>query len=117
MKMLNFTDDGSPRFTDLINEIVEWRAYLRHSGYLHMQSDRAMSMGGQTLSHSMENLRDELQRKRIFFFEMALTTNLENIRYANIEVTTESIMEKILYNKTDDSMDESDEESNDDVEY
>ena len=48
---------------------------------------------------------------------MALTTNLENIRYANIEVTTESIVEKILYNKTDDSMDESDEESNDDVEY
>ena len=49
----------------------------------------------------MNNLREALGDKRRKYFEMALTMNLENIRYKNLNIRPNSILEEILYVNTD----------------
>ena len=56
-----------------------------------------MTMSGKILSPEMNNLREVLHKKRQQYFEMATSTNLENIRYDNVELTSDTIMEEIIY--------------------
>ena len=97
MRLLNYFDGDSRQFTNIINEIVAWRAYLRNSQYLKQDCDRPMTMSGKILSPEMNNLREVLHKKRQLYFEMATSTNLENIRYDNVELTSDMIMEEIIY--------------------
>ena len=86
-KYLSLTSDTQPRVVLLGDEILEWRAVLRHSEYLDVErTDVAYSMTGDILSNDMINLPSKLRQKRLGYWQMATNTPLENISYQNLNV-------------------------------
>ena len=54
-----------------------------------------VNIHGDILSTDMHYFSENLKDRRKLYFEMALTKDLQNIRYNNVEVVSQNIMEEI----------------------
>ena len=79
--LLNLSDDFSSRVTSLENEIIKWRSVLRNSRYLTGSIPDLTSMDGKGLNPALRNLPQAVEKKRELYFQHALKTDLEHIRY------------------------------------
>ena len=57
---------------------------------------------GEPLGRDLKPFSENLSDKRKLYFELALTHNLENIRYENLSLKSGDIMEEILPFQADD---------------
>ena len=95
MSLLNLNESTRIRITDIHKELNIWRAILRDSQFLKMDFNRAVNIRGKYLDESMNDLMGELKSKRVHCFECASHTPLQSIRYENLQVICNDIMEEI----------------------
>ena len=95
LSLLNLTENDGYRFTNIECEIIMWRAHLRFSEYLHTQGDKVFSIHGELLNDCLVNFGSNIKQKRLEYYEMALSTPLENIRYNNLNIQSFDIMDEI----------------------
>ena len=86
-KLLGLYDAGASRITRSENEIIKWRALLRHKSYLSTSTPFVQSFAGERLNDSLQQLGKESDEKRLLYWEMVLQgVPMESIRYDNINV-------------------------------
>ena len=100
MSLLNFSesDQYSIRITPIEKEVTKWRAYLRHSAYLHTDDESFVyNINGDLLHNQLRYFNDGLKDYRQLFFREALTKDLQSIRYTegNMQVASNEILEEI----------------------
>ena len=95
MDLLNFNDEERSRFVNIGNEVVKWRALLRHSKYLRSNTESFVGIYGDNLNSDLLGITQKLENKRREYLRIAIHTPLENIRYDNIKVISSNIMDEI----------------------
>ena len=95
IELLKFNDNERSRLINIEKEIVKWRAFLRHSRFLKNESGGFVGIYGDPLHPALLDFNVVLQNKRKEFFQFALDTSLENIRYENLKVVSSMIMDEI----------------------
>ena len=95
MDLLNFNDEQRSRFVNIGNEVVKWRALLRHSKYLRSNTGKFVGIYGDNLNSDLLGLTQKLENKRREYFRLAINMLLENIRYHNLKVISSNIMNEI----------------------
>ena len=86
MDLLNFNDEERSIFVNIGNEVVKWRALLRHSKYLRSNTESFVGIYGDNLNSDLLGITQKLENKRREYFRLAIHMPLENIRYNNIKV-------------------------------
>ena len=84
MDLLNFNDEERSRFVNIGNEVVKWRALLRHSKYLRSNTESFVGIYEDNLNSDLLGKTQKLKNKRREYFRLAIHTPLENIRYDNL---------------------------------
>ena len=95
MDLLNFNGEERSRFVNIGNEVVKWRALLRHSKYLRSNTESFVGIYGDNLNSDLLGITQKLENKRREYLRIAIHTPLENIRYDNIKVISSNIMDEI----------------------
>ena len=95
MDLLNFNDEQRSRFVNIGNEVVKWRALLRHSKYLRSNTESFVGIYGDNLNSDLLGITQKLENKRREYFRLAINMLLENIRYHNLKVISSNIMNEI----------------------
>ena len=95
MDLLNFNDEQRSRFVNIGNEVVKWRALLRHSKYLRSNTGKFVGIYGDNLNSDLLGITQKLENKRREYFRLAINMLLENIRYHNLKVISSNIMNEI----------------------
>ena len=86
MDLLNFNDEGRSRFVNIGNEVVKWRALLRHCKYLRSNTESFVGICGDNLYSDLLSITQKLENKPREYFRLAIHTPLENITYDNLTV-------------------------------
>ena len=108
-KLLGLYDRTDDRITNIIPEIIKWRAYIRSSKYLESNSPHIESINGVRLSDDLFEFGHLLDVKRAEFWTQARNgTALESIRYENVHIDNEDDDDANLSCYDDDYDDESD---------
>ena len=95
-KMLNIQDISQSRWVQSEQEIVKWRARLRHSKYLSVKTKYVQSMSGVRMNDELSDFSNLLRSKRLLYWEMVCQgTPLQSIRYKNISIKRESEIDAI----------------------
>ena len=89
--LLHMKDDHAARITPIENEVVKWRALLRNSKYLSSNRRRVYTMDGKPLDEEFSHFMATVAKKRELYFDLALTENLESIRYDNLKVEIDGL--------------------------
>ena len=110
--MLNIQDISQSRWIQSEQEIVKWRARLRHSKYLSVTTKYVQSMSGVRMNDELSDFSNLLRSKRLLYWEMVCQgTPLQSIRYKNISIERESEIDAIeCYEYTPSSEEDSDNE-------
>ena len=95
MDLLNFNDEQRSRFVNIGNEVVKWRALLRHSKYLRSNTESFVGIYGDNLNSDLLGITQKLENKCREYFRLAIHMLLENIRYNNLKVISSNIMDEI----------------------
>ena len=95
MDLLNFNDEQRSRFVNIGNEVVKWRALLRHSKYLRSNTGKFVGIYGDNLNSDLLGITQKLENKCREYFRLAINMLLENIRYHNLKVISSNIMNEI----------------------
>ena len=95
MGLLNHFESDKIRITDLGKEIIRWRAVLRHSNFLRVESTEPIGWNGNRLDNSMTDIITSMKEKRLLYFEKAKTIPLENIRYENLKCVSNQVVDEI----------------------
>ena len=95
MDLLNFNDEQRSRFVNIGNEVVKWRALLRHSKYLRSNTGKFVGIYGDNLNSDLLGITQKLENKRREYFRLAINMLLENIKYHNLKVISSNIMNEI----------------------
>ena len=103
-------DQYAIRFTSIEKELIKWMAHLRSFEYLYTESEFVVDIYGNPLNTELNGFIRNMEQYRQQYFQMALETELENIRYPNMTVTSNDIMEEILPYQVWYSSDEEEEE-------
>ena len=89
-KLLGLYDRTDDRITNIIPEIIKWRAYIRFSKYLESDSPDVKSINGEQLSADLLEFGDRCDDKRAeFWAQVRKGIALESIRYENIHIINE----------------------------
>ena len=86
MDLLNFNDEERSRFVNIGNEVVKWRALLRHSKYVRSNTESFVGIYRDNLNSDLLGITQKLENKHREYFRLAIHMPLENIRYNNIKV-------------------------------
>lgn len=81
-------DDGYDiYYTDLQNEIHQWRAELRHSEYIYSPFDEKehTSLANKTLDNDLINVSEKCKNNRSLFLQEALKNNSLNFSSLSLE--------------------------------
>ena len=90
-QLLKMQDEQASRKVRIEPEVVKWRAHLRYSNYLSVESDHVLSMSGARLSDSLTDFSHSLKCSRLHFWKMVQEgTPLQSIRYPNVRVQADS---------------------------
>ena len=82
----------------LENETTERRALLRLSNYIaDNESNRLTNIYGEPLHEDRGNLSGNAKKKLMQYFSAAISVNLENITYDNLQVMESHNIEDMLY--------------------
>lgn len=97
MSLLNLREDDqyAIRFTPIEKELIKWIAHLRFSEYLLVESKLVVNIHGEALNVELKDLTGNINEYRRHYFQEALETELENIRYPNMNVKSDDILEEI----------------------
>ena len=109
MRLLHLRDNDeyAMRTTSVEREMIKWRAVLRESKYLEMNSgDSVLNIHGSLLNRKLANVLKGNSIYRSLYFEKALTTELQNIRYKDFQVVDSETMEDITPFQSEDEDDE-----------
>ena len=86
-RLLGLDQQDGDRQDNNIPLIVKWRAYLRHSKYLEVDTPYVTSIDGERLNDSLADFSHILDKKRSEFWDQAREgTKLQSIRYTNINI-------------------------------
>ena len=79
---LDISEETELRLTPIGNEVTEWRALLRYSGFLmHKNETDVFNIHGDVINPELASISNVLSDKRKMYFKMHLSGHkLENIR-------------------------------------
>lgn len=88
--LLDLKDDAGSRNIILGNEIIEWRAFLRHSKFLdHNDSSTVFNIYGEPISSNFLNLTEKLKQKRLEYWRQHREgVHLQKISYPLLQTFT-----------------------------
>ena len=89
-KMLVLKDYSPTRNILISNELLEWRALLRHSKYLeNKENGTVFNIYGQSMGDDMLNISKKLEDKRKDYWKSHVAgVNLQNIRCERLNLGT-----------------------------
>ncbi|XP_057303732.1 uncharacterized protein LOC130641092 [Hydractinia symbiolongicarpus] len=88
--LLDLKDDAGSRNIILGNEIIEWRAFLRHSKFLdNNDSSTVFNIYGEPISSNFLNLTEKLKQKRLEYWRQHREgVHLQKISYPLLQTFT-----------------------------
>ena len=86
-QLLKIDKKQSSRRTRLENEIVKFRAALRHKKYLSSDTPYVRNTEGKRLNDSLMDFKEVLKEQQLLYFKMVREgTSLQSIRYENFHI-------------------------------